>query len=254
MEQKSQELKSTLTGQPFESICNQEVLIDEAKKMASSFALATEGIAVLSDFDHGKCHTYSGKFGQQMFSLEKYTINETSPFEDIIFDGTLKEDLLKRHVLELRFFHFVRTVPENQRTDFQMSCVLRFIKSDGPTLPVVHTSRYIQWDSKGNPWLGLCTYFPLPLIDIKEDNGLISTVTGETVDKQIYIKTDSQILSKRQTEILSLLAKGEGSKQIAAKLNISVHTVNRHRQDILTALKVANTASAVEIGLRLHLI
>ncbi|MCS2560342.1 LuxR C-terminal-related transcriptional regulator [Bacteroides ovatus] len=44
------------------------------------------------------------------------------------------------------------------------------------------------------------------------------------------------------------------SKQIADNLNISVHTVNRHRQDILATLKVANTASAVEIALRMNII
>lgn len=135
-----------------------------------------------------------------------------------------------------------------------MSCVIRFRKLDGATLPVLHTSRYIQWDSTGNAWLGLCTYIPLPLIDMKDEHGIINSVTGELVDKKLYTKNDNRILSKRQREILYLLAKGDGSKQIADKLNISVHTVNRHRQNILTALKVTNSASAVEIALRLELI
>ena len=61
-------------------------------------------------------------------------------------------------------------------------------------------------------------------------------------------------LSRRQLEILSLIAKGVPSKQIAGNLNISIYTVNRHRQDILATLKVANTAAAVEIALRMNLI
>ena len=48
--------------------------------------------------------------------------------------------------------------------------------------------------------------------------------------------------------------KGVPSKQIADKLNISIYTVDRHRQDILASLKVANTAAAVEIALRMNLI
>ncbi|WP_455589066.1 LuxR C-terminal-related transcriptional regulator [Bacteroides rodentium] len=48
--------------------------------------------------------------------------------------------------------------------------------------------------------------------------------------------------------------KGISSKQIADKPNISLHTVNRHRQDILSSLRVNNTAAAGEIGLRLHFI
>ena len=45
-----------------------------------------------------------------------------------------------------------------------------------------------------------------------------------------------------------------GSKQIADALCISVNTVHRHRQNILAALQVNNTAAAVQIGLRLRLI
>lgn len=79
-------------------------------------------------------------------------------------------------------------------------------------------------------------------------------MTGETVGRDIYEASDRKILSRRQLEILSLIAKGVPSKQIASNLNISIFTVNRHRQDILATLKVANTAAAVEIALRMNLI
>ena len=79
-------------------------------------------------------------------------------------------------------------------------------------------------------------------------------MTGETIGRDIYEASDCKILSRRQLEILSLIAKGVPSKQIADKLNISIYTVNRHRQDILASLKVANTAAAVEIALRMNLI
>lgn len=39
-------------------------------------------------------------------------------------------------------------------------------------------------------------------------------------------------LSDRETEVLVLVAKGLSSKEIADKLNISVHTVNTHRKNI----------------------
>ena len=79
-------------------------------------------------------------------------------------------------------------------------------------------------------------------------------MTGETIRRNVYEACDPKILSRRQLEILSLIAKGVPSKQIADNLNISVYTVNRHRQDILASLKVANTAAAVEIALRMNLI
>lgn len=251
---KTQELKSKLTGQRFEIVDNHKLLLNEAKANAKCFARITEGIAVLSDFSKGVCHTYSGKFGRQVFGLDEYAINENSAFEDEIFSSTMKDDLLERHILELRFFNFIHTVPKERQTEFQMSCIIRLCKPDGSTLPVLHTSRYIQWDKTGNAWLALCSYVPLPNVYLTQERGIINAVTGETIDKAIYTQNDSKILSRRQAEILSLLAKGNGSKQIAETLNISVHTVNRHRQDILAVLKVTNTASAVEIALRLHLI
>lgn len=214
MESKTHELKSTLTGQRFGTVDNYEHLIDVTKAHAVSFAKITEGIAVLSDFSKGVCHTYSGKFGRQVFGLEEYSVNENSPFEDEIFNGTLKEDLLERHILELRFFNFIHTIPKEQQTEFQMSCIIRFSRPDGATLPVLHTSRYIQWDSEGNAWLGLCTYIPLSIIDIKDERGIINAVTGETVDETIYTKNDCKILSRRQREVLSLLAKGDGASRL----------------------------------------
>ena len=65
---------------------------------------------------------------------------------------------------------------------------------------------------------------------------------------------DSKILSIREREVLALLSQGMASKQIADKLNISLNTVYRHRQNILQHLNVANTAEAVKIGLKMNLI
>jgi len=76
----------------------------------------------------------------------------------------------------------------------------------------------------------------------------------QAVSPDKYAQIDSQLLSRRQREVLALLAKGIGSKQIADRLCVSVHTVNRHRQDILAALRVPNTAAAVEMGLRMGMI
>lgn len=89
---------------------------------------------------------------------------------------------------------------------------------------------------------------------MRQDGIIVKLSTGETIGRDIYEASDRRILSRRQLEILSLLAGGMPSKQIADRLDISVHTVNRHRQDIIAALKVANTAAAVEIALRMNLI
>jgi len=45
-------------------------------------------------------------------------------------------------------------------------------------------------------------------------------------------------LSRRQAEVLQLVAEGHGTKQIAALLSISVKTAERHRQTLMEKLKL----------------
>ncbi|MCR5064628.1 MAG: helix-turn-helix transcriptional regulator [Bacteroidales bacterium] len=44
--------------------------------------------------------------------------------------------------------------------------------------------------------------------------------------------SDDYELSNREMDVLVLVAKGLSTKEIADKLNISVHTVNSHRKNI----------------------
>jgi DNA-binding CsgD family transcriptional regulator len=61
-------------------------------------------------------------------------------------------------------------------------------------------------------------------------------------------------LSPRETEILLLIAGGDSSKEIAAKLHIGVGTVETHRASLLSKLKVRNVASLVAYAFRSGLI
>jgi len=50
-------------------------------------------------------------------------------------------------------------------------------------------------------------------------------------------------LSKREKEILKLVVQGYTDKEVAMELNISSHTAITHRKNIISKLKVKNTAS-----------
>ena len=50
-------------------------------------------------------------------------------------------------------------------------------------------------------------------------------------------------LSKREIDVLKLLVKGNANKEIADKLNISIHTVVTHRKNITQKLGVKSTAA-----------
>jgi DNA-binding NarL/FixJ family response regulator len=61
-------------------------------------------------------------------------------------------------------------------------------------------------------------------------------------------------LTKRETEVLQLIAQGFANKQIASALGISEHTVKFHISSIYSKLGVNNRAEVVSVGARSGLI
>jgi DNA-binding NarL/FixJ family response regulator len=59
-------------------------------------------------------------------------------------------------------------------------------------------------------------------------------------------------LSSRETEVLQLVAEGKANKQTAAELNISIKTVEKHRQSLMNKLNIHDTAGltrhAIAVG------
>ena len=55
-------------------------------------------------------------------------------------------------------------------------------------------------------------------------------------------------------EILHLIREGRSSKQIADVLDISIHTVNRHRHNILEKLSVGNSHEAITAASAMRLL
>jgi len=85
------------------------------------------------------------------------------------------------------------------------------------------------------------------------------------VEKEIYINRNenpvlntsliTQLeLSKRELEILSLMAEGHSNHEIAAQLFVSLSTVKTHNQNLFEKLDVKRRTQAVEKAKRLNLI
>lgn len=58
------------------------------------------------------------------------------------------------------------------------------------------------------------------------------------------------ILTTREREVLKLIAEGKSNKQIADLLFISVHTVERHRANIMDKLNLKKTADLVKYAIQ----
>jgi DNA-binding NarL/FixJ family response regulator len=73
--------------------------------------------------------------------------------------------------------------------------------------------------------------------------------TGKTKERKI-----SQDLTKREHEILELVAEGKSNKEVAESLFISVKTVETHKTHILEKLGLRNTAELVKYAIKNNII
>ena len=58
------------------------------------------------------------------------------------------------------------------------------------------------------------------------------------------------ILSNREIEIIKLVAQEHTSQEIADKLHLSFHTIERHRKNILAKLGLRNVAGLIRYAMR----
>lgn len=76
----------------------------------------------------------------------------------------------------------------------------------------------------------------------------VLTSAEEVISNKAIIKKfscEGLTVTEREIEIIKYIAEGLSNKQIADKLNISTHTVNTHRKNIMSKLEVNNTAGIV---------
>ena len=59
-----------------------------------------------------------------------------------------------------------------------------------------------------------------------------------------------QTLSRREKDVLRLIAVGKPNREVAEELHISVRTVETHRANIMAKLEVANAAELIRFAIR----
>ena len=123
----------------------------------------------------------------------------------------------------------------------------RIRASGGKWIKVIEQHKALELDVNGDVWLSIS------LLDISPDQNLnrpiISRVVNSMTDESFLINPSpsgsNPTLTKRESQILGLMDKGMLSKEISDKLNISVHTVNTHRQRILEKTNSSNSIEAL---------
>ena len=125
--------------------------------------------------------------------------------------------------------------------------------------------------------LGLSTFNQQPFIRNMMDNGasgyVLKNATKEELFEAIntvmkgkkYLSMEAALairetqnaiplISRREREVLTLIADGFTNAEIAEKLFISVATVNTHRKSLLAKFNVGNTAGLIKLAVKNNIV
>ena len=216
------------------------------REVAQQYAEIENAIAVLSDMRTNMSYIYYGGFARTLGIRDVEEGKVDSIWEEDILRLIHPDDLRQKYLQEMRYFQFTRKQPASKRKDFYLMEKLRMRNSSGHYVAALHRLFHIQTSApRHHMRLALCLYSPLS-VDFAGNGVVVDSTTGQVM--ALNEPHGGQILSDRERQVLRLIEKGMQSKQIAETLSISIHTVSRHRQEILGKLQVCNSIEACRIA------
>jgi len=145
-------------------------------------------------------------------------------------------------------YEFFSEMSFEERRNYKLVYDFRTRNSDDIYMRYMHQSIPLEQDKNGRTWLNLvishcimgCT------VNVKSQRRLINMKTGKL---HLFNELDGEdagfTLTKREREVLVLISQGYDSYNIAHKMEISINTVNNHRQHILQKTRTENATQAV---------
>ncbi|WP_055445722.1 LuxR C-terminal-related transcriptional regulator [Lacinutrix mariniflava] len=141
-------------------------------------------------------------------------------------------------------------ISEEDRTISNYTWNYRFKNAKGNYINIIQNTTPLAFDSDMKPIIGLAHYTVL-----NENIKMPITATAKLLNAQneyetIYYNNFSQKLlksgvSNRERDVIRLLVLNYSSKEISTQLNISSHTVDTHRRNILKKLKISSTGELI---------
>jgi DNA-binding CsgD family transcriptional regulator/PAS domain-containing protein len=220
--------------------------------------IATVGNSGVSVFDiFKKEHLfYSPNFGQ----LLGFDLKQIEEYGHSFLDEKIHpDDFIALTLNGISLFKLLYQFSNDEKANFKLINEYRILNKDNIYTRVIEQQQCLEFDPKGNIWL------TLSIIDISpnqvENEGLKSQLlnfrTGKIIDFQNENKEVEPVsisLTKREVQILKMVKDGLLSKEISNNLNISLNTVNTHRQRVLEKLGANNSMEAVVFASKLGIL
>lgn len=234
-----------------------DTVLQSYKENVAFMASVNDACYVITDASADTCVVHAGTFTRLIGITSDTSFQKcfNSSDEDIIYNRIHPEDLVEKRMLEYDFFRFVDRMADSVKLHYTAVCRLRIRNEEDEYIYVHNTTQVLHLSPNGKIWLILCSYSlspeQRPLLDISPR--IINNNTGEIHSLQ-FSERRNKVLTEREKEILLLIKVGKLSKEISELLQISINTVNRHRQNILQKLSVTNSIEAVNAAQEMKLI
>ena len=144
----------------------------------------------------------------------------------------------------------LKDIPENKRKRMNYTWNYRFKNSKDEYVNIIQNTTPLAFDSDMKPIIGLAHY-TVTNSNIKMQITASAKLLNDNNEYETkYFNNFSQKLlkdgiSNRERDVIRLLILNQSSKQISEKLNISSHTVDTHRRNILKKLNISSTGELI---------
>jgi DNA-binding CsgD family transcriptional regulator len=209
--------------------------------------------SAISVFDlHQKRHLYASENFHDLFKMSQ----EDALSDESINSRVHPEDKVVLMGIGIKTLRLYYELPMHEKTNFKLINEYRLEVAKDDYVRVIEQHKAFKIDRTGKVWLALS------MVDLSPNQNPNQAVLSQVVNiknGEIFSWLDDMgvepgKLTKRESEVLTLAGKGLLSKEISDLLNISVHTVNTHRQRILEKMNANNTIEAIDIAKRFGLV
>ena len=181
----------------------------------------------------------SNRFGHYYYVTEYIEASQEIDIEKLVHPDDWEE--VRR--IDKKVWEFLNTLPEEEKLAYKYIYELRVLER-GKYVRMIYQMRILAFKEDNFLAMGIIDIAPEQSANTSVRFQIKNCLTDEVVPFTIESATDV-LLTPREREILALAKEGMFSKEISEKLNISIHTVNRHRQNILEKLQVDNMIEAI---------
>ena len=179
------------------------------------------------------------RFGHYYYVTEYIEASQEIDIEKLVHPDDW--EIVRR--IDKKVWEFLDTLLEEEKLTYKYIYEMRVLDR-GKYVRMIYQMRILAFKGDNFLAMGIIDIAPEQSANTSVRFPIKNCLTDEIVPFAIESATDT-LLTPREREILALAKEGMFSKEISEKLNISIHTVNRHRQNILEKLQVDNMIEAI---------